>query len=156
MYPDYLVHFNPNHDPKTGQFAPSKWNVKNGYQTNKGTLTEKGKKNVDVYNTYETKMRKKNDEARKLFDQSEFLQDDFVSPDEIDDWDFFELVAEEYGYDISKFRNARIDEEKFWKENKDAINTGRTIVMKSNTANAVNRDPFSITGQYLPENKWLV
>ena len=22
MYPDYLVHFNPNHDPKTGQFAP--------------------------------------------------------------------------------------------------------------------------------------
>ena len=38
-YPDYLIHFNPNHDPKTGQFAP----LKNKYQYVTGHLTSEGK-----------------------------------------------------------------------------------------------------------------
>lgn len=39
MYPNYLIHFNPNHDPKTGQFAP----LKNKYQYADGYLTPEGK-----------------------------------------------------------------------------------------------------------------
>ena len=34
MYPDYLVHFNPNHDPKTGQFTFSKYLTGSGKLTN--------------------------------------------------------------------------------------------------------------------------
>lgn len=37
---DYLAHFNPNHDPKTGRFAISK---DNKYQTKNGYLTWEGK-----------------------------------------------------------------------------------------------------------------
>lgn len=29
-YPSYLIHFNPNHDPKTGQFAPGDRLIKKG------------------------------------------------------------------------------------------------------------------------------
>lgn len=36
----YLIHYNPNHDPKTGKFTY----VKNKYQNADGSLTEKGNK----------------------------------------------------------------------------------------------------------------
>ena len=37
---DYLMHYNKNHDPKTGRFAPSK---DNKYQLRSGYLTPAGK-----------------------------------------------------------------------------------------------------------------
>lgn len=41
-YPTYLVHFNPNHDPKTGQFTFSK------YVDSSGNLTEYSKKHLGL------------------------------------------------------------------------------------------------------------
>lgn len=41
-YPDYLVHFNPNHDPKTGQFTFSK------YLTRDGRLSDYTKKTYGI------------------------------------------------------------------------------------------------------------
>lgn len=42
MYPDYLIHFNPNHDPKTGQFTFSK------YLTRDGRLSDYTKKTYGI------------------------------------------------------------------------------------------------------------
>lgn len=55
-YPDYLVHFNPNHDPKTGQFAKS-----NKYQYANGYLTSEGKQRwmTQYYNDVQRAAKKK-------------------------------------------------------------------------------------------------
>lgn len=42
-YPTYLVHFNPNHDPKTGKFTFSKYVDKTGTR-----LSEEGRKRFGV------------------------------------------------------------------------------------------------------------
>lgn len=53
FYPNYLIHFNPNHDPKSGQFTFSKYVDKNG------RLNAQGRKDFGVDDALkERKLRK--------------------------------------------------------------------------------------------------
>ena len=50
-YPSYLVHFNPNHDPKTGQFASSR----NGKYSIAKTLNSRYKESTKIENKNQRK-----------------------------------------------------------------------------------------------------
>lgn len=42
FYPNYLIHFNPNHDPKTGQFTFTK------YSTSSGRISDTARKEFGI------------------------------------------------------------------------------------------------------------
>ena len=146
----YLIHFNPNHDPKTGQFARAtgdfkgvrmildrrrqKNAVKEGVVTKEGYITKKSEDSINTFLKYKEKVNKTQDEAKKLFDKSESLLDDFGGPDQIDDWDFFELIAESdtnlSAADLKAFKNSRVDEDNFYIENRSRIKEAMHMIDK--------------------------
>lgn len=67
IYSSTLSHFNPNHDPRNGQFTETK------YQTAGGDLKKKGKKLLmknwtDAYNAAANKLNKAIDQINKKYD----------------------------------------------------------------------------------------
>jgi hypothetical protein len=149
-YPTYLIHFNPYHDPKTGQFARAtgdfkgvrmsldrrrqKNAVKEGVVTKEGYVTKKAEDRLNTFLKYKEKVNKTQDEVKKLFDKSEDLMDDFGGPDQIDDWDFFELIAESdpnlSAADLKAFKNSRVDEDNFYIENRSRIKEAMNMLDK--------------------------
>lgn len=136
--PTYLIHFNPYHDPKTGQFARAtgefkgirmfldrrrqKNAVKEGVLTKEGYVTKKAEDKINTLSKYKERVNKTQEEVKKLFDKSEDLMDDFGGPDQIDDWDFFEMIAETYpNLDLSAYKQARIDEDNFYINHSSSI-----------------------------------
>lgn len=65
-----------------------------------------------------------------MFKADKRLKRDFGSFDQIDDFDFFELTAREYGINADDFWNASAAQSKFYRENRESINFGKEITNK--------------------------
>lgn len=103
-YPSYLIHFNPNHDPKTGQFTYVKnsWAIRKGYQNKDGSISEKGKKALQARKEDQQAGAGLQKETNKLLKLSKKLRDDFGDdPDMYDE--LFEETAKDYGLNTKKF-----------------------------------------------------
>ena len=104
----YLMHFNPNHDPKNGRFTYIKnnWAVRKGYQNKDGSLTDSGKKALDTRRKHLESYSKVEKEADKLLAKNKKLKRDFGGYGNVDDEDAFESTAREYGLDTKAFVKA--------------------------------------------------
>lgn len=119
-YNDYLMHFG---------IKGMRWGVRR-YQNKDGSLTEEGRKHVNNYEKLNKLRDKTNSEGQKLFKADKRLKRDFGSFDQIDDFDFFELTAREYGINTDDFWNASAAQSKFYRENRESINLGKEITNK--------------------------
>lgn len=139
-YPSYLIHFNPNHDPKNGQFAPAtgsfkgirvsnpnKRAVKEGMYTKEGYVTRKAEKSFDKLSEYQ-RLRKASDEAgEKLIKSDKRLMEGFGgSYKNVDDPSFLWMVADSYGVKGAKeFLDTINKEIVYLRDNKEDIKRGR-------------------------------
>lgn len=119
-----------------------KWGVRR-YQNKDGSLTALGRKHVNAYNTsnelhskLETAKKKRNEEGNKLIKQSKKLSYDFGGKHEnVDDPEYFQLVANEYGLNTKAYDKASGDvmdafkaSKNFNSLNKKSIEKGKKIV----------------------------
>lgn len=136
-YPSYLIHFNPNHDPKTGRFTYVKnpWAIRKGYQNKDGTISELGKKALQMkkdHIKYEGAIER---EANKLFKQSKYLREGFGNDyGQVDDEEYFEYVARDNGLDTTAYAKAVEKKNEWYKKlsNSDSklIQTGYEMTQR--------------------------
>ena len=140
---DYLIHFNPNHDPKTGRFTYIKngWAIRKGYQNKDGSLSDSGKKALKYRQQHYDAYGKADEEAGKLMKANKKLREDFGDEYSIEDTDLFESTARGYGQDTSAYKQALKDAEslqkKYWndKEYKKLVNAGEKMYSKMKDLN---------------------
>ena len=120
MYDPYLAHYG---------VKGMKWGVRR-YQNKDGSLTSEGKKHVSNYKRNQQLRKKKYEETDKLIKSDKRLQRDFGSANQVDDNEYLELVAREYGIDTTSFWNAYKDQRTFYRENRDSIRIGERIVSR--------------------------
>lgn len=106
-----------------------KWGVRR-YQNKDGSLTPAGKKHVDDYNKSKNLKKRINDEGNKLIRSNSRLKRDFGGENDLDDADYLEYIASDYGINTKSLRNAIVDSADFYKQNRKSIEIGRKIVQK--------------------------
>lgn len=144
-YPDYLIHFNPNHDPKTGQFAPAtgsfkgvrvvnpnKNAIREGLYTKEGYVTQKAERAFDKAAEFQNKRRATDEAGEKLLKSDSRLADDFGGTyKNVDDPTLFWMVADDYGISGAKeYLDLMNDEYLYYRDNKSDIETGRRWARK--------------------------
>lgn len=118
---DYLAHYGVK-----GQ----KWGIRR-YQNKDGTLTAAGKKHVNDYRTKQEMRKKVDDEGNKLIRQNKQLSRDVGGKHQnVDDEEFFELTARDYGLNTDLYWSAYTSYTKFCRENRESIKNGEKIVKK--------------------------
>ena len=107
-----------------------KWGVRR-YRDKKGRLTSEGKKHVDTYRKSVTLKRKTSSEIDNLMKSSKKLRADFGNnSSNVDDVEFFELVASGHGLNTRNLVTAYKNERDFYRDNSKSIKTGRKITEK--------------------------
>lgn len=100
------------------------------YQNKDGSLTKDGQKKVKAYNSSEYLRKKKVQEGNKLIKSDKRLVKDFVNYDQIDDDEYLDLTAREYGINTDSFWKATDTYSKFCRDNSESISTGQKITEK--------------------------
>ena len=119
---NYLVHFG---------ILGMKWGVRR-FQNPDGTLTAEGKRHYDTYKEQYSKGRKLHDEANRLINSNKYLKWGFDNIDNVDDWEYFEMEAEEaVGKNaMKKYWELKEDSRKFLNEHQESIDIGYEIAKK--------------------------
>lgn len=97
-----------------------RWGVRK-YQNPDGSLTPIGKRRYNAYITNEKNIRRMHQEGRKLMKQSKQLRRDFHKYRDVDDEDFFESVAREYGLNTRDYLDSLNRTREYYRANKKDI-----------------------------------
>lgn len=138
-----------------------KWGVRR-YQNKDGSLTAEGKKHVSNYKKYQQYNDQVQKEADKLIKKDKRLSRDFGnSAKNIDDYDLFDLMIQEYAINGEAYYKANKQSIDFHKNNYDSIAKGRKIVKKMknkypNSSSNYRNKTVTIVDPEGYETKWKV
>lgn len=139
---NYLVHYNKNHSKANGQFTSgdgdgdgisddhhnykkNKWAIKGKLQYKDGTLTERGKYNLNAYKEYKEKEKKYQTEVNRILSKNKKLRNNY-DPDFDSDDDLI-IMAKELGINTSSLERSL---NSFNGQDVKAIQTGSTMIKR--------------------------